>query len=538
MKGIIPLFLIVFLVFIKCNEGFSQNSVTTLDHVNKTLDSLSGKGVMYKRIREKPEIKLNKEQSLLYLQSRYKSYNWNNPGDPLRQAIGQLLYFASNNQFDSTKNFLDRYSYDSINIPWDKFYVWDTLKIKIPVITPAHFISTADTIIKTDSTLKVIISDSLKPGIAVNISDLISKNVIPSVGLRDSVILVVTDTLEQVTKSSESFPFRYYSWPYESDSIRAAINSLISFVDERDSTVINLSGTSNHITPVWLNSKSEKMVRYWLRNEFSDSVTLWIGGVSKNTLGLFLEDGIIFRRPTKQSNISDAQLNLKAINSKSLQELNKIAVKPHYWKLHSESSFILNQASLTNWVKGGENSISTAMDMTGFADYNNKQLKLLSNNFIRLKYGLLKSGDNPVRKNLDLLESNSKLNHKAFGKFDFSATMLFKTQIAKGYNYPNDSVPVSKFLNPAVLTFGLGLDYKPNKTTSLNFAPLSYKSTYVSDTAHIDQTKYGIPHNRKSLHEPGVSFMITNEYKPFKTLTITNRLQLFIILRISMSTGR
>jgi hypothetical protein len=185
MKGIIPLFLIVFLVFIKCNEGFSQNSVTTLDHVNKTLDSLSGKGVMYKRIREKPEIKLNKEQSLLYLQSRYKSYNWNNPGDPLRQAIGQLLYFASDNQFDSTKNFLDRYSYDSINIPWDKFYVWDTLKIKIPVITPAHFISTADTIIKTDSTLKVIISDSLKPGIAVNISDLISKNAIPLVGLKD-----------------------------------------------------------------------------------------------------------------------------------------------------------------------------------------------------------------------------------------------------------------------------------------------------------------------------------------------------------------
>ncbi len=35
-------------------------------------------------------------------------------------------------------------------------------------------------------------------------------------------------------------------------------------------------------------------------------------------------------------------------------------------------------------------------------------------------------------KNLDLLETNSKFNHKAFGKFDFSAIMLFKTQIAKG----------------------------------------------------------------------------------------------------------
>jgi hypothetical protein len=168
------------------------------------------------------------------------------------------------------------------------------------------------------------------------------------------------------------------------------------------------------------------------------------------------------------------------------------------------------------------------MDITGYADYNNRELKLLSNNFIRLKYGLLASG-NPVsiRKNLDLLETNSKLNHKAFGKFDFSATILFKTQLSKGYNYPNDSVPVSKFLNPAVLTFGLGLDYKPNKSTSLNFAPLSYKATYVTDTAHIDQTRYGIANNRRSLHEPGVSLMISNEYNLLKIVNIKNRLQLF-----------
>ena len=49
----------------------------------------------------------------------------------------------------------------------------------------------------------------------------------------------------------------------------------------------------------------------------------------------------------------------------------------------------------------------------------------------------------------------------------------------------------------------------------------------MPDTANIDQTKYGIPKDRRSLNEPGVSFMITNEYKPVKNVTITNRLQLF-----------
>jgi hypothetical protein len=36
--------------------------------------------------------------------------------------------------------------------------------------------------------------------------------------------------------------------------------------------------------------------------------------------------------------------------------VNKITIKPQYWKYRSEASFALNQASLTNWVKGGESS--------------------------------------------------------------------------------------------------------------------------------------------------------------------------------------
>jgi hypothetical protein len=508
--------------------GFSQNSVSTRDQSARILDSLSGKGLRLKSIREKPDIKLSKDQALRYLQSRYRSYNWNNPDDPLRQAIGQLLFFASANPFDSTRYFLEKYSYDSIDIPWDRFYVWDTLKVRIPVIYPPRFTSPPDTIIKADTSFKKNNADSLKLIISANIQRLHEKSDTPFVGLKDTIILVAIDTLDEVTLSGKKFPFRHYNWAFEGDSIEVAINSLINYVEIRDSSIVNLSGASNLPVPVWLNSKSDRLVRFWLRNEFSDSVTIWAGSVSRNTIGLFLEEGIIFRRPTKESTFSDAHLNLKIINSKRLQELNKVYVKPQYWKLRSEASFILNQASLTNWVKGGESSISTASDITGYADYNNKQLKMLSNNFIRLKYGLVGSRQNGIRKNLDLLETNSKLNHKAFGKFDFSATMLFKTQIARGYIYPgNVKTLVSKFLNPAILTIGLGLDYKPNKTTSLNFAPLSYKATFVGDTAHIDQTKYGIPHNRRSLHEPGVSFMVTNEYKPYKNITIINRLQLF-----------
>jgi hypothetical protein len=172
------------------------------------------------------------------------------------------------------------------------------------------------------------------------------------------------------------------------------------------------------------------------------------------------------------------------------------------------------------------------MDITSYADFNDKSRKLSSSNFARMKLGFLRTGGNGIRKNLDLLETSSKLNHKAFGKFDFSGIMLFKTQVATGFTYATvneieESTLVSKMFNPTILTIGFGLDYKPNKNTSINFSPLSYKGTFVPDTANIDQTKYGIKADRQSKNEPGVSLMISNKFKPFKNLTLTNRLQLF-----------
>jgi hypothetical protein len=82
-------------------------------------------------------------------------------------------------------------------------------------------------------------------------------------------------------------------------------------------------------------------------------------------------------------------------------------------------------------------------------------------------------------------------------------------------------------MNPAILTIGFGLDYKPNKNTSINFSPFSYKGTFVTDTALIDQTKYGIAQDKKSKNEPGASFLISNIFKPTKSISVTNRLQLF-----------
>jgi Protein of unknown function (DUF3078). len=524
----------LFLTFIFISfyiSGFSQDTFRKALTRASVIDSLKRSGVILGNTPKKPEILLSTDQALKYLQQRLHPQLWNNSNDPLRQAFSRLVYEASHSKFDSLKTALMEYPYDSLSISWDKFYVWEALKIKIPVISSPETNIFPDSTSAIRSVENLGSIDSLNPRpLSVNKATGFNR---PVVELKDTTIMVIVDTLDQVTPSRSSFPFKYYSNPYQGDSIQAAVKSLLNLIDNRDSSLVTITGIGKVATPMMLNSKTGRVMRFWLKNEFSDSVAVWLANPYKNTIGLYLEQGINFRRPGRQGNYASPKIDMPSIDNKKLQDLRNAIVKQPFWKYRTEASFVLNQASLSNWVKGGESSISTALDATEYADYNNKQLKLSSYNFARLKFGYIETGKDGIRKNLDLLETNSKINHKAFGKFDFSFILLFKTQIAIGRNYfkttagKDTSNLVSKFMNPAILTIGLGLDYRPNKTTSINFSPLSYKGTFVTDTANIDQTQYGIAKNRKSLNEPGVSFMITNEFKPVKTVTIVNRLQLF-----------
>ena len=90
-----------------------------------------------------------------FLQQRYQSQNWNNVSDPLRQAIGQLIFNASNPPVDSTISVLKRFPYDSINIPWDKFYIWEPMRVKIPVSILKEIPVQKEDAVRQDTTLEV-----------------------------------------------------------------------------------------------------------------------------------------------------------------------------------------------------------------------------------------------------------------------------------------------------------------------------------------------------------------------------------------------
>jgi hypothetical protein len=52
-------------------------------------------------------------------------------------------------------------------------------------------------------------------------------------------------------------------------------------------------------------------------------------------------------------------------------------------------------------------------------------------------------------------------------------------------------------------------------------------TTGIKGIDAIDQTKYGIAKDKKTKNEPGASFMVSHQFKPTKTISVTNRLQLF-----------
>ncbi len=438
-------------------------------------------GVQLPEISGPADIHLDRQQALRFLRKIYSSAGiWKHSNDPLRESIRHLIYFSSTPPVDSTINFLSGYSFERIRVPIENYYVFDSVRIILP-----------------------------------------ERDI-------DTIVLVISDTIHEPFLSTSDFPFRYLEYPYMSDSLEAAVGSLIGYLEVRDSTLLRITDQSGNGPDLWLNTRTDNLVRFWLPDGKGDSVTVWIGSPQRNTLSLRVEEGVQFKKQTWQHGYIDPQVNVTTAREEDLRKIALSRIKPQYWKFRSELSYLLSQGVVTNWAKGGDDNIASILNVTSNLNYNNKITKVNSATTFRFALGLQASGKPwDINKNLDFLEINSKIGHKAFGKFDLSGLFQFKTQFLPGYNYPNDSVKVSKFFNPATVIVGYGLDYKPDKNTSISFSPFSYKGTFVPDTANINQTKFGISSDRSSKNELGAYLIVSSKVSLFEKVNMTNKLQLF-----------
>lgn len=160
------------------------------------------------------------------------------------------------------------------------------------------------------------------------------------------------------------------------------------------------------------------------------------------------------------------------------------------WNLGGVVSLNLTQVSLTNWSAGGENSISVNGIVSLFANY--KKGKSTWDNSLDLGYGMLKQGDADFIKTDDKIDFMSKYGYKAFKNWYYAGLVNFKSQMAPGYNYPDDSTKISEFLAPGYLLGALGMDYKPSDVFTLFISPITVKTTIVNNQDLADAGAFGV----------------------------------------------
>lgn len=194
------------------------------------------------------------------------------------------------------------------------------------------------------------------------------------------------------------------------------------------------------------------------------------------------------------------------------------------WYLNGLGQVNFSQAAFINWSKGGENNIAVTSLFNINADRYTEGSAW--NNQLKLSYGKIKSGEQ-VRKSEDLMELTSKYSRKITEKINYAALLNFRSQFDKGYNYPDDSTVVSKFLSPAITTISLGIDYKPTPSLSFLVSPLTGKFTYVHDTIRVDQTRYGLDPGEQWREELGALLKMTFQKEVMKNVQVNTSLELF-----------
>ena len=192
-----------------------------------------------------------------------------------------------------------------------------------------------------------------------------------------------------------------------------------------------------------------------------------------------------------------------------IDELKKIStdtIKP--WKIGGVISLNGQQVSLTNWSAGGNNSISLGGLANVFARY--KKGKIVLDNNLELGYGVIKQGDNASWwKNDDKIQISSKFGYQLNKNWYATALADFRTQFANGYNYPNDSIYISKLMAPAYALAAMGFDFKSNNHFSAFIAPVTGKFTIVKDDSLAKNGAFGVQKEIRDANDPNI---ITQKY--------------------------
>lgn len=192
------------------------------------------------------------------------------------------------------------------------------------------------------------------------------------------------------------------------------------------------------------------------------------------------------------------------------------------WKKGGLTTLTFSQSYFENWVAGGENTLTANGRVNLYANY--KKEKWSWDNSLDMAYGQTKQGDLDWRKSDDIFDLNTKFGYKASKAWYISGMFQFKTQFDEGIDYTDTSV-TSRFLSPAYINFGIGMDYKPNDELSVYISPLNSKLTYVADDSLT--SNYSIEEGENLKYDFGLYIKAKYQKDLTETINLLTKLDLF-----------
>ena len=155
---------------------------------------------------------------------------------------------------------------------------------------------------------------------------------------------------------------------------------------------------------------------------------------------------------------------------------------PQGWSHKGNIGLNFGQSSYTNWAAGGQNTINGQGIFNYEIHYLQGKFKWDNTLNTALGYSYFDFDHKPIKTD-DKIEFTSLATLKATEHLNYGAELAFRSQFAKGWNYEVDSTVhyISKFLAPAYISLGLGIEWVPCKHFSLYFSPVTGRLTIVND---------------------------------------------------------
>ena len=162
------------------------------------------------------------------------------------------------------------------------------------------------------------------------------------------------------------------------------------------------------------------------------------------------------------------------------------------WSHKGNIGLNFGQSSYTNWAAGGQNTINGQAIFNYELHYLKGKFKWDNTLNTALGYSYFSFKQKPIKTD-DKIEFTSLATLKATEHLNYGAELAFRSQFAKGFDYTKDSsLYISKFLAPAYISLGLGIEWVPNKYFSLYFSPITGRVTIVNDDRLAEEGAFGV----------------------------------------------